>query len=345
MIWVLLLVGLGLAGLPWFAALGLTLVAHSFHAGLDPLLIMLEFSRIAETQELLAIPLLLWGLGLVQAQIHGSRRISVDLIHGQTLWAWSGKWLLQRSKAGAGTATPADIAALLFAASPPLVVIWLVFQAVSPGHAPKLQHLLLAALIPACFAAIVAMLRWPGSGDQKIRPDASRWPSLVLLLPLAGVYSGQLRLLEAAAAALAMVLLYALARGTVSTKVALTLMLDSLKEFGRLALVLGLGLAWFALVFDQGMDRQWLSTLATNLPWPQLAVILIGIWLSAIWMLGAWLLRPLPALIVGAPWLFPASVQSGLAGPVLALITLLSLYAGYQLRAKQGGGGQGQLSD
>lgn len=337
MIWILLLVALGLAGLPWFAALGLTLLVYSAYAGLDPLLIMLEFSRLAEMQDLLAIPMLLWGLGLLQIQSIGAGRSVADAGHGQAAWAWSGKWLLQASRPGTVISAPSDIAALLFAASPPLILVWLVFGAVTPGHAPPLQHLLLAALVTACFVAIFTAVRWPGPGRRGILGDLRCWLiPFLLLVPLAGVYSGHWPLLDAAGAAVAMVLVYGLLHRTVSIKEAVALMLESLKVFGRLALVLGLGLSWFALAFDHGIDRQWLNGLTVHLQWPFLTAILAGIWLSAVWMLGAWLLRPLPALIVGAPWLFPVSAQSGLAGAAIVLVTLLSLYAGYQLRTEQG---------
>ncbi len=340
MIWLVLVVCLGLVGLPWFAALGLTLIAYSASVGLDPLLIMQEFGRIAEMQELLAIPLLLWALALVQAQANPAAPGDAGGKEGPAAWTWSGKWMLQTPGPSATASGSADFAALLFLSSPALIVIWLVFQTVSPSGAPLLQQLLLSGLLAAFCAAVIGVALGNGARLGMLRSGLGRQPRVLwlLLVPFAGVYSGHWPLLEAAGMALAMVLIDALVRRGLDVGTAVALLLESLRAFGRLALLLGLGLAWFALVFDLGVERQWLNALIVHLPSPFWANWLIGLWLSAVWILAAWLLRPLPALIIGAPWLLPASLHSGLAATLISLITLLSLYAGDQLRAAGRGG-------
>lgn len=107
--------------------------------------------------------------------------------------------------------------------------------------------------------------------------------------------------------------------------------LTAIRDFGQLALLLGLGLAWIVLVFDNGLDRNWLQPLATLLP-AGLGLLLPGIWLSLVWLLAAWKLQPLVALIIGAPWLLPSALQLGMPSAVVILLTVVSLQVGHRLK-------------
>lgn len=323
MIWLLTAIGLRWAGVPWFAVLVLAVLAFSLAAAMDPLLIMLEFSRLREFKELLALPILLYCallLGHAQAPAAG-------------LGTCAGDWLLPESGEGRGAASAGTaLPGLLFAPSVGLVLVWMIMQALSPNRTPELQQVFLAGLLPALLASLLipATALWR---DPETRRRAFRFRLEWLLIPvlLAGLYLGRWGLLEAAALAAVLLTARALMGRTRQAAEIRYLLLESLRDFGMLALLLGLGLAWAAAVFDAGLSRGWLAGLLPVAPGSYAGNLMTGLWLSVAWAAGAWLLRPLPALIIGAPFLIPAALIAGLAPEQLALVSVLSLYAGHAL--------------
>jgi len=344
MMWLLLVLGLRWAGLPWFAALGFAILAFLFFVGLDPLVLALDFSRLRDYEELLALPFL-WvcaGLLVTQAQRPGSPSPPM----AASIKICAGDWLVERGAEGklaAVTAVP--VAALLIAPSATLVLVCLIMQALSSTRTPDLQLMLLAGLAPALLAVPVAVL-WSRSRDpvreRQGRPADKRgfvlrldW--LLIAGLLAGLYLGRWGILEAAAFASLALAIQRLRSGVLRPVHIQKLVLDSLRDFGWLALLMGLGLAWMAVVFDSGMDRHWMARVNPGWSGTYLGIVLAGAWLSAAWIAGAWLLKPLPALIVGAPFIVPAALAVGMAPEQLALVSVLSLYTGYRLGQRVSG--------
>lgn len=329
--WLLLVLALGLAGLPWFAALGAVVLLFAALGGVDSLLVMLEFSRVRELEALLAIPLLGWAARMLAAPAAGEQAepISSPLLHD-----WSGRWM-------SGPAEPVVLSRLPLAAllpGVPLLLLWLLLGSLSPARTPGLQELFLAALLPCILLLPVLALaqrKQPGDPVQAATAPGFRflrriaWPAGLILL--AGLYLGLWAMLEAAVAWGLLIALSAVLSRTMALEQVWMALLTSLKDFGSWVLLLGLGLAWAALVFDSGLNRQWLEPLSQLLPGQGWALLLPGLWLSVLWTLAAWKLGPLPALVIGAPWVFGAALQAGISAPVLLLLSLCSLHLGRQL--------------
>lgn len=332
MMWLLLVLGLRLAGLPWFAALGAAILAFLFVVGLDPLVLALDFGRLRDLEVLLALPLLLICAGLLAPEVH--RPGSPPPCLAASVRVCAGSWLV--GQGAPGTVPAAPLPGLLLAPSAALVLIWLIMEALSPARTPDLQTFFLAGLAPGLLAMPAAALwsRWREAVRARPADErgfASRLDWLLILILVAGVYLGRWGVLEAAAFTALALGLRRLLSGLLRPAQLKKLIVDSLRDFGRLALLVGLGLAWTAVVFDSGMDRHWMATSSPVLVGTYLGSVLVGSWVSVAWIAGAWMLKPLPALVVGAPFLIPAALAVGLAPEQLALVSVLSLYTGHRL--------------
>lgn len=332
LLWLLLLLALGLARLPWFAALGAVLLLFAAHVGMDSLLIALEFGRLREFEPILAIPLLWWTARVLTAE-------PVDLAQTSSRRAamqdWSGLWLLGQAKSRSSR----SLAAMSLLPGVPLLMVWLAMSSVSPARTPDLQELFLASLIPFALLFLLTAVFVPGAITRPADPGpetrgsktASRILLLVSLVLLAGLYMGRWDLLEAAVAGALLLAGVQLQQRCLAPQQLWPMMLASLRDFGHFALLFGLGLAWIVLAFDSGLNRHWLEPLANLFSGTAWSLLAPGLWLSALWTLAAWKLKPLPALVIGAPWLLTAGLQVGIPAPTLALICVLSLHAGQRL--------------
>lgn len=336
LIWLLMVLLLGWAGLPWFVALGLALLLFALVSGMDSLLIMLEFSALRGMDQLLAIPLLWSAARLLAPPALGDA--AMDGTGAQWLRGNSGLWLLRPNK----VSTPACNPGWSLLPGVAILVVWLMIGSLSPARLPTLQEIFLAGLIPAILVwmlfALPGLVRSAAAPSSPAPPD-SVWHSghwlamLAALLLLAGLYLGRWSLLEAASALVTWVCVLQLAAGRLRCSQIRALALAAIRDFGQLALLLGLSLAWVVLVFDNGLDRNWLQPIADLSPVGS-GLLLTGIWLSLVWLLAAWKLTPLVALLIGAPWLLPAALQLGMPMNVLILVTLVSLQTGYRLRVQ-----------
>lgn len=332
MIWLLLVLFLGWVGLPWFAALGLVLLLFAAVSGMDSLLVMLEFSTLRGMEQLLAIPLLLAAARLLMP---ASERPAPEHSVPSAFESASGLWLLQQGGDRERGGNPAW--SLMPGVS--LLAVWLLISALSPARAPALQTLFLAGLLPVILTwclfavprrAVTDSAQAPATGTSGV--NAIQWTaSVAALLLLGGLYFGRWSLMDASALLVVLIGTLQLGCGQLTIRALWLRILTAIRDFGQLALLLGLGLAWIVLVFDNGLDRNWLQPLATLLP-AGLGLLLPGIWLSLVWLLAAWKLQPLVALIIGAPWLLPSALQLDMPSAVVILLTVISLQVGHRLK-------------
>lgn len=343
MIWLLGVIGLRWAGLHWFAALALVMLAFSLFMSIDPLFLILEFARLRQFGELLALPLIFFS-GHLLLEIHAARPdASAKAGWTSAIRLGSGSWLLQPSGQGrVPVFGQSGVSALLLAPSALMLLLWLVMNFVSPGRTPALQQVFLAGLIPGAllwlWARAVAFRSGRHAplpqGGMPFQPRLSKVELLawwVVAIALGGFYLGRWGLAEAAALSALALSGAALISGRLVSAQLPGLVLAGLRDFGQVALLLGLGLAWAAVVFDGGLDRSWLARGLPLAAGTYGAGLIVGLWLSAAWVVLAWLLKPLPALVVGAPFLIPAALIAGLPPGVLATLSVLALYVGYQL--------------
>lgn len=343
MIWLLGVIGLRWAGLHWFAALTLVMLAFSLFMSMDPLLLMLEFARLRQFGELLALPLIFY-CGHLLLKIHAERPDSApNAVWTSAFHLGSGTWLLEPS--GQGRAPPrghSGVFALLLAPSALMLLLWLVMNFVSPGRTPSLQQVFLAGLIPGALLWLWTQAIALRSGRHTVasRPatvDLLAW--LVVTIALGGFYLGRWALPEASALSALALTGAALISGRLASAQVPELILAGLRDFGQVALLLGLGLAWAAVTFDGGLDRGWLARGLPLASWPYAAGLIVGLWLAAAWIALTWLLKPLPALVIGAPFLIPAALIAGLPPGALATLSVLALYLGYRLGQAERGTG------
>ena len=351
MIWLLGVIGLRWAGLHWFAALALVMLAFSLFMSMDPLLLALEFARLRQFGELLALPLIFYSGHLLlqtQAERPGS---AANAGWTSAIDLGSGLWLVQPSSQGrAPVLNHSGLPALLVAPSALMLLLWLVMNFVSPGRTPALEQVFLAGLVPGALLWVWLRAVAIRSGRQhalahgtlhmRARPavvDVLSW--LVVTIALVGFYLGRWALPEAAALSALALSVGALITGRATPARLTELVLAGLRDFGQVALLLGLGLAWAAVVFDGGLDRGWLARSLPLAPGTYPAALIVGLWLGAAWAVLAWLLKPLPALVVGAPFLIPAALIAGLPPATLATLSALALYFGYQIGQAERGSG------
>lgn len=336
MIWLLVILALRWLGFPWFAALACAILSALFWSGLDSLVLMLEFARLAEFEALLALPFLFLCARLLasQANAAGARR-TASAPRG-LLRVASGEWLTSPDQTRPIEPAPSvPLPALLLAPSGGLLLVAIVMEAVDPARTPDFRALLLAGLLPGMLAIPFA-LRWSGRQNQTPMQSRSiRWRLLVAAGLLGGLYLGRWGIVEAGALAAFALTAEGLLFGRLSRAQLTRHIAGSLRDFGMLALLFGLALAWAAVVFDGGLERNWLAAIGSGLSASYFRDLLLGGWVLSLWTLAAWLMRPMPALVIAAPFIVPAALGAGLAAEPLALLSLLALYAGNRLGRRQ----------
>ncbi|MGY6554636.1 MAG: hypothetical protein ACXIUM_08955 [Wenzhouxiangella sp.] len=333
LIWLLLVLFLGWLGLPWFAALGLSLLLFAALSGMDSLLIMLEFSALRGMEQLLAIPLL-WCAARLLLYSGAADAAHAPVLKG--LEEASGRWLLGPASEPAARCDGNPAWTLLPGVS--MLTVWLLISSLSPARTPGLPELFLAGLMPfvVVWCLFAGVARTPTAGALSTASflanrNPSHWAAALATLPLlGGLYLGRWNLLEAAAVLLALIAVMQVGGGRITFSQLRLHALAASRDFGQLALLLGLGLAWIVLVFDNGLDRTWLEPLGRLVPMGD-GLLLPGLWLSLVWLLAAWKLKPMPALVLGAPWLLPGALQLGIPSTSVILLTVLSLHSGQRL--------------
>ncbi|TVS13175.1 MAG: TRAP transporter large permease subunit [Wenzhouxiangella sp.] len=363
----LILAVLAAARLSWFAALVLAAFGFYFVFDIDPAVIAMEMRRIGEFELLAIVALLLLGGQLSGSAAgqrcragrqagtgasSGLRALNVMLRVADAIFLspmLSGtKNLLGRpggpidlAAAREQGATVGDrvpvrsvqaVAGRLFAPSIYLLLVASMLEVVAPAQARSLQALLLAGLLPA-LTLLAASVLLPRSGAVGYRFSPSvvdlEWRGIVLarLLPLLlviGLYAGFWPPFAAACAialALGLNLLLAGQLRGIDWPAATA---RALLPFGAIGLLFALGLVWSAVMADSGLSDAWISNrVASGQGQTALALAVAAAWLSA-----AALLRPLPALILCAPILFPMALRGGLAPEQLVVLTVLALAIG-----------------
>lgn len=333
LMWLLVVLLLAWAGLPWFASLGLSLLLFAALSGMDSLLIMLEFSGLRGMEQLLAIPLLWCAARLLTWSGAGGAAPAPVL---RALDSAAGMWLLGRGAVPEARCSGNPAWSLLPGVS--VLAVWLLTSSISPARAPSLAELFLAGLIPfvLVWCLFATAQRTTTATAAAAAPSVSSWTSshwtaaLAVLPLLGGLYLGRWSLLEAAAVLVKLLAVLQLSSGRIAFSQLRALILAASRDFGQLALLLGLGLAWAVLVFDQGLDRYWIQPLGDLVPVGD-GLLVPGLWLSLVWLLAAWKLTPMVALVLGAPWLLPGALQLGMPATIVILLTVLSLHTGHRL--------------
>lgn len=361
MIWLILLFLLAVLGLPWFAALGLVVIGFHLSVGLDPAVAVMEFGRLRDYETLLALPLLLLCAQLLAGDAFKATRGGGERSGAERRW-YLGTWLatlpdqllqwpVATGRGLRGQAGPPDFAArpdparsmaalsaCLLAPSLILILVGLLFSMLIPARSPGLQAIFLAGLVPAMLLQAAALSWTYRSGGAPRRPGtraALTRPSFMIVATLlfvlvAGLYAGRWGVFEGSAGAALILLLRQLITERLASGRLIESVLAAAIPFGALALLLGLGLGWAAVVADSGLGREWTGMMerAASVHAAAPAVLV-----SLLWLLAAAMFRPLPALILAAPLIFPAAVRSGLAAEQLAVITVLALHTGAGIAA------------
>ena len=348
----------------WFAALVLAAFGCYFLFGIDSAVIAMEFRRI-ENFELLAVLALLMLSGQPVGSPFARGR---DLVRRREAAGGPGWRALSalgrtadvffllplrtctkdfperpagRARQGHGAPRGGDspvasmqsVAGRLFAPSLYLLLAALMLEVVAPAQTPGFQALLLAGLLPALIllatswllslAARTPSASLPGAVDR-------RGSELVLLrlLPLllvVGLYAGFWPPFAAAGAIALSLGLNRLLAGQQRWPQGSAAMARALMPFGSVGVLFGLGVVWSSVVASLGLSEVWVGTRIVS----GTAETLLALAVAAAWLSAAALLRPLPALIVCAPILFPMGLRGGLAPEQLVVLTVLALSVGH----------------
>ncbi|RFF27961.1 MULTISPECIES: TRAP transporter large permease subunit [unclassified Wenzhouxiangella] len=236
-----------------------------------------------------------------------------------------------------GVVTAGSSPGVLFAPSLPLILYAVVAQQVAPRAALSIEALFLAGLLPGLLilALMGGYAAWDhqglprGKGSRKPIGRALRDNALELPLPfviLGGIYSGYLRVVDAAVIAAAWVLItLVLVRRDIRPSKLPEIVTAAMMPVAAIVLVLGMSMASANVMIDAGVVQrlyEWLEPLVASRLIFLLAVIALLLAAGMMIDIGA-------AVVILAPLIIPVATALGVDPVHLGIVSVVSLQIGY----------------
>lgn len=358
-----LFVVLALIGMPLFIVLGAAALAASHDAQLDPALLMVEFSRLAESPNLVAIPLfVLAGAALGQG---GAPRRLVRFFNALLGWMPAGiAWvatvtcMVFTAFSGASGVTILALGGLLYPMLkhehyPEKFALGLITSGGSMGLLlpPSLAVLLygvvarvdigdlfVAGLLPTLLLFVMvgayALLRGArGAPRHRFRlrelADAARAGWADLLLPagvIGGLAGGLLTVAElAACTALYALVLETLIHRTIGVKALVWVAYEAAILVGSLFIILGLSLGLTNLLIDAQVPMRLLDWVQTQVRSP----LEFLMWMNLALLAVGCMMDIFSAIVIVTPLLLPLATHFGIHPVHLGIVILANLEIGY----------------
>lgn len=354
-----------IAGLPLFAAIGISAVLLFLSSGIDPTVVIVELYRIASAPTLLAIPLFTFA-GFILAESKAPKRLLnladslfgwapggvaiVSLItcalftcftgaSGITIIAIGGliyPILLQHNyteKFSLGLTTCSGSLGLLFAPSLPLILYGVVAsvsidQLFLAGILPGVLLILILSLYAARQEIISPTVRKRFSIKSLIQTTkAARWELPIPIIILGGIYGGIFTAVEAAAATAFYVFIaeFFLYRDLFIRKDLVRIARDGTQLVGGILIILSAAMGLTAYLIDAQIPQNLLTAIQGVIHSKFVFLIALNIFLL---VTGA-LLDIFSAIIIVVPLIVPIALSYQVDPVHLGIIFLTNLEIGY----------------
>jgi len=359
----LILVVLALVGLPLFVVLGAGALYATHAAGLDPALLMVEFSRLATSPNLVAIPLfVLAGVALGQG---GAPQRQVRIFNALLGWMPAGlAWVATLSCmvftafSGASGVTILALGGLLYPMLtrehyPEKFALGLITVGGSMGLLlpPSLAVLLygvvaqvnigdlfVAGLLPTLLLFVMvggySLLRGARGAPRhpfRLRELAAAaragWADLLLPVGvIGGLAGGVLTVAElAACTALYALVLETLIHRTIGMKALVWIAYEAATLVGSLFIILGLSLGLTNLLIDAQVPMHLLDWVVAQVKSP----LEFLMWMNVALLAAGFMMDIFSAIVIVTPLLLPLAVHYGIHPVHLGIVMLANLEIGY----------------
>jgi len=349
-----------LAGTPLFAVIGAVALFAYHRADIDPMAVIIEMARLADTPMLEALPLFIFA-GLLLAESGCPRRLlavtralfgrlpgamalmAVGLCAvftaltgatGVTIVALGGLLYPALAEDGypesfrLGLLTASGSLGLLLPPSLPLILYGVVAGV-------RVDQLFLAGLLPGLLMLVVlgAYAVWRAPTVEKrergqLRPAlrTAVWELPLPVIILGGIYGGMLVVSEAAVmAALYTMVVEVFVYRDVALRRLPAVAVRSMTLFGGIVVVLAASLAFTSYLVDQGVPERLFALLSTWITGKTAFLILLNLFLLGV---GA-VLDIFSAIVLVVPIIVPVATRFGVDPLHLGIIFLVNLQIGY----------------